>query len=190
MKIDLREKIKKEKTMQELPKNHRVLFEKRLKKELPQKSTTNFSFLKIAASILLIMSLALVGYQLFKTDVSQEVVQTEVSSEKKINSMADISPDLKKIEDYYLTNIKYQISKIKITDENKDLLEVYLSQLGILQEEYKELNATLISDNVNEETLDALIENLQLRLQLLKQLKKKLEKIETLKLQENESKKV
>lgn len=188
MKMDIREKIKKERTMQDLPKNHRELFEQRLNKELPNKSNINFKFLKIAASVLLLLSISLAGYQLSKKNSSENVVQTDLSSDKKINSMADISPNLKKVEDYYLTSINYQIAKIKITDENKDLLEIYLSQLGVLQQEYKELNATLISKEVSEETLDALIENLQLRLQLLRQLKKKLEKIETLKLQENESK--
>ncbi len=44
MKVDIREKIKKERTMQELPKNHRKLFEQRLKKELPKKSNVNFKF--------------------------------------------------------------------------------------------------------------------------------------------------
>ncbi len=117
------------------------------------------------------------------------MVQIDATIDKKINSIADISPDLKKVEDYYLTNINYQIAKIKITDQNKDLLEIYLSQLSVLQQEYKELNTNLISKEVSDETLDALIENLQLRLQLLRQLKKKLEKIETIKLQENESKK-
>ena len=43
---------------------------------------------------------------------------------------------------------------------------------------------------INEDTIEALIENLQLRLQLLKQLKKKLEIIENLNSQENESKQV
>lgn len=189
MKVDIREILRKEKTMQELPKNHRELFEQRLKKELPKKSNVNFKFLKIAASILLLLSLALVGYQLSKTNSSQKMVQIDATIDKKINSMADISPDLKKVEDYYLTNINYQIAKIKITDQNKDLLEIYLLQLSVLQQEYKELNTNLISKEVSDETLDALIENLQLRLQLLRQLKKKLEKIETIKLQENESKK-
>lgn len=188
MKVDIREKIKKETRMHELPRDHRELFEQRLKKEFPEKRTINLRFIQIAASIVILLSLGIVGYQFSKSDVREEIVQKDGVSDKKINSMADISPDLKKVEDYYLTSINYQIAKIKITEENKDLFEIYLSQLSVLQQEYKELNATLNPDAISDETLDALIENLQLRLQLLRQLKKKLEKIETLKIKENESK--
>lgn len=187
MKVDLRDKIKKEKMMREIPNNHREMFKQRLKTELNKKSKNNYTFLKIAASILVLLSLGFGGYQFFNPNTPQEIVQTEDESSKKINSIADISPALKKIEDYYLTQINYQIAKIKITDENRDLLEVYLSQLAELQQEYDDLNIRLNADEISEETIDALIENLQLRLQLLRQLKKKLKIIEDLKAKQNES---
>jgi len=188
MQVDLREKIKNDKMMRELPNNHRDLFEQRLKKELHQKSKSYYTFMKVAASILMLVSLGFAGYQFFNTDIPQEIVQTEEKSSNKINSLADISPDLKKVEDYYLIQINYQIAKIKITDENKDLLELYLLQLSVLQQEYEDLNLLLNTDEISEDTIEALIENLQLRLQLLKQLKKKLEIIENLNSKENESK--
>jgi hypothetical protein len=162
---------------------HKSRFESRLDKEFLSKKN-QFSFLRIAASFLVLVSVALLSYQYFDNG-SKGIVK---SDEKKINSIADISPDLKKLENYYLTNINYQISKIKITDENEDLLEVYFSQLGELQKEYKELNAQLkIDEDINDDIIDKLIENLQMRLLLLKQLKKKLNTIENLKLKENEN---
>lgn len=188
MKVDLREKIKEDKMMRELPKNHRELFEQRLQNELHHKAKNKYTFMKIAASILMLFSLGFTGYQFFKPELPQEIMQTEEVSKKKINSMADISPNLKKVEDFYLSRINYQIAKIKITDENRDLLELYLSQLSVLQQEYENLNLQLNSDEISEDTIEALIENLQLRLQLLKQLKKKLEIIENLNSQENENK--
>ena len=190
MQVDLREKIKNDKMMSELPKNHRDLFEQRLKKELHQKVKNKTRFLKIAASILIMLSFGVAGYQLFKTDLPQEIAETENVSDKKINSMADISPNLKKVEEFYLGRINYQLAKIRITDENRDLLELYLSQLSVLQQEYEGLNLQLSTDEISETTIEALIENLQLRLQLLKQLKKKLEIIENINSQENESKQV
>ena len=190
MKIDLRDKIKKEKMRRELPNNHRKTFEELLQKELHQESKKNYTFLKVAASVILLIGLSFTGYQFFNSDVSQDVVITKDRSDNKINSMADISPDLKKVEAYYLTQINYQLAKITITDENRDLLEVYLSQLSDLQKEYHNLNTQLISSEINEDTIDALIENLQLRLQLLRQLKKKLEIIENTKRKENETKQV
>jgi len=190
MKVDLRDKLKKEKMMRQLTKNHRNSFEQLLQSELHQKPKNSYIFLKIAASVLLIFSLGVTGYRFYNSDVSQGIVLTKDKPVNKINSMADISPNLKKVEDFYLTQINYQIAKITITDENRELLEVYLSQLNVLQKEYNDLNTQLSINVVSEETIDVLIENLQLRLQLLRQLKKKLEIIENFKTKENESKHV
>lgn len=187
MKVDIRDIIKKEKVMRDLPNNHRNNFEQLLQKELHQKTKNNYTFLKIAASVLLLISLSFTGYQLFNSDVSQDVVQTKDEPSNKINSLADISPDLKKIEDYYLMHINYQLSKIKITDENRIVLDTYLVQLGELQEEYNNSIAEIDSDEISEETINALIDNLQMRLKLMYQLKAQLKKIENLNKQENEN---
>ncbi len=191
MNIDLRDKLKNEKEMKELSANHRELFEQRLQKELHSKRADTFSFLKIAASVLVLLSLGFMGYQFMNSDTTdQKTVQSKDKLNDTINSMADVSPDLKRIENFYLTEINQRISNLKITDENRDLLEVYLSELSVLQQEYETLNIQLNVAKVNEKTINALIENLQLRLALLYQLKKKLENIENLKSKENESKQV
>lgn len=189
MKIDLRDKIKKEMKKKELPNDHRIRFQELLNKELHQKSKNNYSFLRIAAAVLILISLSIAGYQYFNPNMPQNIVSDKDKSVQRIISMADISPDLKKAEDFYLTRINYQLAKITITDENRDLLEVYLSQLDELQKEYARLNTTLNSNKeINEITIDALIENLQLRLQLMRQLKKKLEIIKNIKSENHESK--
>jgi len=190
MKVDLRDKIKKERKMKELPNNHRINFEQLLQKELHQKPKRNYAFLKIAASVLIIISLSIAGNHFFNSNGSQTMGISKDKPQKGIKSMADISPDLKKVEDYYITQINYQLAKITITDENKDLLEVYLSQLSDLQKEYNNLNTRLNFSEINEKTIDALIENLQLRLHLMIQLKKRLEIIENKKMERNESKQV
>jgi len=165
-----------EMVVKELPKDHVNRFESRLNQEFT-KEKSSFSFLKIAASIVLIMSLGLSTYYFFPYDNSSD----------KINTMADISPDLKKVEDYYLTHINYQIAKIKRTDENSGFLDAYFVQLGKLQEKYNQSIATLNTDEISEETIDALIENLQTRLKLIYQLKAQLKKIENLNKQKNEN---
>lgn len=185
MKIDLRDKLKNERMMRELPNNHREIFEQRLEKELSKKSKKNYTFLKIAASVLILLSIGYAGNEFFKNDVPQEYVQTDDTSEKKINSMADISPDLKKVEDYYLMHINYQFSKIKITDENRSFLDVYFVEIGKLQEGYSNLIAEINSDEISEETINSLIENLQMRLKLMYQLKAQLKKINNLNKKEN-----
>jgi len=190
MKIDLREIIKKENKMKELTNNHRDIFEKKLLRELQNDTGNRFRILKIAASVLFLLSLGISGYEFYNNIEQTEIGKSQYRSDIKINSMADVSPNLKKVEDFYLTQINYQLAKISITDENRDLLEVYLSQLSDLQKEYNSLNVQLSKNKVSEKTIDALIENLQLRLQLLKQLKKKLKIIENLKVKENENKQI
>ena len=166
-------------TTHKLSYGHRNRFENKLNEEFPNRNN-KFSFLRIAASFLVLISIGLLSYQYLGTNENSLFVKSV--KDKKINSISDISPDLKKVEDYYLSKINYQISKIKVTDKNKDLLEVYFSQLSELQKEYDALNAKLnIDESVNEGTIDQLIENLQMRLLLLKQLKLKLNKIEKLK---------
>lgn len=165
----------------QLPQGHKMRFENRLDKELSQKKS-QFSFLRIAASFLILVSLAYAGFNYFNLE-DNESVKVE---ETKVKSLADVSPELKKVEEFYLAQISYQISKIKISGENKDLLDIYLSQLSKLQKEYKNLNLELNTDIVSENTIDKLIENLQLRLQLLRELKKKLKLIENLKTEQNE----
>ena len=187
MKVDLREKLKEDKMKKELSGNHRTNFEQLLQKELHQKPNRSFTFLKIAASVLLLFGLSFTGYQLFNSGASQGVELSNDKSTNKVNSLGDLSPDLKKVEAYYLTQINYQLAKITITDENRELLEVYLSQLSDLQKEYNNLNTQLNNNKISEDTINALIENLQLRLQLLHQLKKKLKAIEEKKSERNEN---
>ncbi len=180
MKIDLRDKLKNNKKMKELPNNHRNIFEQRLKNELHQKPITNYSFLKIAASIVLIFS---IGY--FALMMDGPLVSTDDKRNKV--SVRNISPEFKKMENVYLTAINYQIARINITDANRDFIEVFLSQLSDLQKEYSDLSVDLRKKNeVSEITLDAMIENLQLQLHLMRKLKKNLEKIDNIKLEKNE----
>ena len=161
----------------EIPKGHKNRFESKLDSAFPKKEST-FSIMKIAASFALIVSLSLSGYFYFNVD----------DSSTQINSMADISPDLKKVEDYYLTHINYQFSKIKITEENRAFLETYFVELGLLQEAYKSTIAKIDSEEeISEEIIDGLIENLQSRLKLMFQLKAQLKKMDNLNKQENEN---
>lgn len=164
----------------EIPKGHKNRFETRLDEEFPKKKPT-FFFMKIAASIALVLSLGFSGYYYFNTIESNAT---------QINSMADISPDLKKVEDYYLTHINYQFSKIKITDENRAFLDAYFDELGTLQESYKKVIATIdTEEEISEETIDALIGNLQSRLKLMYKLKAQLKKLDNLNKQQDESNK-
>ncbi|EDP69638.1 hypothetical protein FBALC1_05618 [Flavobacteriales bacterium ALC-1] len=154
---------------------HDARFLKKLEEELPKKKSSHrFSFLNIAASVVVLLGLTFGAVQFFGTpdDVVEpiEVVQTK----NDIKSMGEVVPDLKKVEDYYLASINLELSKVQLTPENKELFDGYVLRLKELNDEYDKLTIELNANGPNEETLDALIDNLKFRLNLVMRLKEKL----------------
>lgn len=162
--------------------NHQHKFEKKLMKELHNNSSHSlpYKWLSIAATIALIISLAY-GYFKGNTVVDDPIVP------KQQVSLGSISPELNSLETYYVNSINYELSQIDLNDSNKELLDGYLEKLGELTKEYKSLTLELNTKGVNDVTIDALISNLQLRLQLLQRLKKQLNDFKKLNPSQNET---
>jgi hypothetical protein len=153
-----------------MPNGHEARFLKRLEEELPVKSTkSSFTFLNIAASVVLLIGFSFGAYQFLGS--SEEELPVETVATK---SLGDISPQLKKVEDYYLANINLELSKMKVTPESKELFNGYLQRLEELNTEYAVLADELTQSGPSELTVNALIDNLKLRLNLLYRLKEKL----------------
>ena len=177
---DIREILKdREVNEKELPKNHRERFEDRLNQL--HKPKKNYFFFKMAAAIAMLLS---VGYFTLKNDSIN--TQIEEIPELKITSLSSISPEMQKVESYYLAAINYEIAGLEETPENKKILEDYLDKIGKLDADYKRLNKELSKSGINEKTINNLITNLQLRLQLLLQLKDQLNELKTAKTIKNE----
>jgi len=180
---DLRELFKEEKRKkQPMKKGHEERFLNRLDKELPIKRKSTFYFIKIAASILILFSIGIYTYINFSDDVAQPSVIVVKGTENKVSqeySLGDLSPDLKKIENYYVANINLELSRLEVSYENKALVDDYMSRLSELDKEYQRLNLELNEIGPNDQTINALIKNLQLRLQLLQKLKLKLDQLKT-----------
>ena len=81
------------------------------------------------------------------------------------------------MEDYYMVNINLELSQLKISDRNKALIDSFMERLEDLNVEYKKLNTELNEIGPNDQTITALIKNLQLRLQLLHKLRDKLQEL-------------
>ena len=184
---DLRELFKEEKAKKHPMKDgHEERFLELLDKELPVQRKSTFYFIKIAASVLVLFSLGIYTYINFKSDTLQQpaVVENETENTKAQGySLGDLSPELKKIENYYVANINLELSRLEVSNENKVMVDDYMRRLSELNEEYKKLNIELNEIGPNDQTITALIKNLQLRLQLLQKLK---EKLNQLKSSENE----
>lgn len=162
--------------------NHANAFESKLMKELHQRQPKqkNYKWLSIAASIALLFSIAI-----HFTPKDIEPVDKKTDQTIRLGS---ISPELNTIETYYTNSINLELSQLEITDENQEILDSYLVKIGELTTEYKTLTLELNTKGVNDETIDALISNLRLRLQLLQRLKKQLNNLKELNLNQDENK--
>lgn len=182
---DLRTLFRKEREGEkfELKKGHEARFLEKLDNEVPKRNKSSFALLKIAATILLVMCLGFIGYLEFTKNETIPTTIVDVNNKKEKEetdfSFGDLSPDLKKVENFYVANINMELSKLEVSGENKDLVDSFMERLSELNSEYKDLNKELNELGPNDQTITALIENLQLRLQLLQKLKKKLNQLKS-----------
>ena len=163
---------------------HQVRFLEKLDEALPIATSVKkrFSVLQIAAGIVILIGLGFGATKFFgnETSIPTEIVDTKnPSKDDQLKSLGDISPDFKKVEDYYLANINLELSKVKQTPENKELFDGYVVRLAELNQEYKRLSVELTDHGPNELTVSALIDNLKLRLNLLYRLKEQLNDLNT-----------
>ena len=156
-----------------MPKGHEKRFLNKLDAALPTETVkrSTFGFIQIAASVVILIGLSFGAYKFFETP---PVIEQQQEVATKMKSLGDISPDLKKVEDYYLANINLELSKVKLTPENKELFDAYVTKLEELNKEYERLSLELTENGPNELTVSALIDNLKLRLNLLYRLKEQL----------------
>ena len=107
----------------QLSSDHRQKFEARLR--APKKSKSKaFIFLKIAAGLLVLISLGLYFSQGSISENPVEQVQSQ--------SLAAISPEMQQIENYYLTAINYELASIETDEANQEILATYLEKIAIL----------------------------------------------------------
>ncbi len=178
---DLKEMFKKQrdKAQFKLKVGHEARFSEKMDAILPKKRMS-FGVVKIAASVIVLFGLGVMAY----LQVNRKIVipVTVVDNNDQNNdddsfSFGDLSPDLRKVENYYMANINLELAKLEVSDENKGMVDSFMERLSELNEDYEELTVELNQMGPNDQTITALIENLQLRLQLLQKLKKKLNQL-------------
>ena len=168
-----------------LSNGHEARFEALLTESFSnKKENQSFFWMKIAAVGILLLSLGYFGYQQISNDgeVETQIAETVVDrqDDKQQFTLGDISPDLKKVEDFYLTGINVQLASLQITDDNRELMDGYLLRITELDTEYNLLNKELNDVGPSEASVNALIDNLKLRLELLFKLKNKLKELKNL----------
>ena len=168
---------------------HEKRFMDRLDKELGKDKKPSFFFLKIAATILVLIGLGTIFFiQGNNANIPTTVVDKNTNVENKTGiSLGDLSPDLKKVESYYVAHINLELAKLAVSDDNREVVDGYMERLADLNSEYKNLTTELNQIGPNDQTISALIKNLQLRLQLLQQLKMKLNELQSSKNEQYET---
>lgn len=185
---DIRDLLRKdtEQPKADLSKGHEQKFAALLDEHLPQQRKQSFFWLKIAAIGIVLLG---IGYVLMTT--INPAPEVQVATEDVINpidknqdqktsiGLGDLSPEFKKLEEYYTQSITMGIASLEMTPENQELIDGYLKRLSSLDKEYKKLNAELANVGPNDLTVNALIDNLKLRLDLLFKLKNKLKEFKS-----------
>ena len=172
---DIKKLLKQEVIKKDMPKGHELRFIEKLDANIPKNHSSIPSWRNIAASIILLLGVSYGSYNYFtETNSSNDIENTSVVVTK---TLSDVSPNLKKVEEYYLASINLELSKMKYTSETKALFEDYLKRLDDLNKEYERLNIELTESGPNEFTINALIDNLKFRLNLLYRLKDQLKNL-------------
>ncbi|WP_439150872.1 hypothetical protein [Winogradskyella sp.] len=154
MKRDIRDLFKKEDELKTLPENHRVEFLDKLKKIPKQKSNTFFWF-SSAAVVLIALT---IGFNMFfnqtETEVSPMIAQIEA------------------VEAEYLKDIENEWNNFVALAKDEVLVERFRKRFVELDKDYQEISIQFKNDTNNLLVIEALIDNLQTRLKLLKDIQK------------------
>jgi hypothetical protein len=151
MKRDIRDLFREEDDLKTLPDNHRTEFLEKLKKQ-PEKKATGFPWLKIAAVLLVALT---VGFSVFYE--KPEVVE-----------VSPIIAQIESVEAKYLADIETEWQSFITLAEDDMLVERFRNKLDDLSTDYKEVSKEFKNNTNNILVIEALVENLQTRLQILK----------------------
>ncbi|WP_445749128.1 hypothetical protein [Polaribacter sp.] len=150
---------------QEPENGHFERFENKLKAS-KKSDKISWKWLSVAASILL-----MIGFWFGKMQ------------QKTTIDLADISPKLEEVQGYFVATIhqKTTVLEKSKTPENELIIKQTLLQLEDLENEYQQLLKELNKQGNQEKIINFMIENYQLRLEILENMLKKINQIKKLK---------
>ncbi|MGB5236717.1 MAG: hypothetical protein WBM43_14630 [Flavobacteriaceae bacterium] len=183
MSQDLRELFEGERdNKHRMKQGHESRFLTRLDTAMPIQEKSRWRIWSAAASAVILLGIGVYFFSTTEEDLPAKttvVDKTDDTQKEHGISLGDLSPDLRNLEDYYMANINLEISQLEVSAENKELVDNFMERLSDLNIEYNELNKELNAMGPNDQTISALIQNLQLRLDLLLKLKNKLNELKS-----------
>ncbi|TXE15529.1 hypothetical protein ES692_16230 [Psychroserpens burtonensis] len=159
MKQDIRNLFKDDEISgQALPDNHRQDFYEQLKASRPRRTSqlNRHYLIKVAAIITMFLALTITLFQMVDNTPNQVVEAS--SMETQIDA----------IEKQYLARIDREWQRFISVTNDETLVKRYKDKLNDLDADYKEISQQFKTDTNNILVIESLVENLQTRLQLLK----------------------
>jgi len=149
MKRNIRDLFKEEENLKLPPENHRTEFLEKLKTQNKKPSVT--TWLSIAAVIIIALT---IGFNVFEKSIEVEEV-------------APIVAQIERVEKEYLKDIETEWESFIALAEDEVLVERFRKKLNDLDKDYQEISKQFKADSNNIVVIEALVDNLQTRLQLL-----------------------
>lgn len=129
-------------------------------------------FLRIAASLFLILGAAWIALQIINLPVDNFAEKTEDSEINSEYVFSEMSDELAEVEHYYVSEVSLKESELSNYKVDKDLLE----EVDFLKEEFEQLKFEMENSADPMKVVEAMINNYQLRLEILQSILDQLEK--------------
>ncbi|MEP5253487.1 MAG: hypothetical protein ABJQ39_00380 [Winogradskyella arenosi] len=153
MKQDIRTLFSEEDDLKTLPKNHRTEFADKLKKQSQHKQHP-YMWLGVAAILIIALT---IGFN-----------RVDIVSYDNQDSPSPIVAQIESVEAEYLADIETEWQNFIALADDPVLVERFRKKLEDLDADYKAISIQFKDDSNNILVIEALVENLQTRLQILK----------------------
>lgn len=153
MKQDIRTLFTEEDDLKPLPKNHRSEFADKLKKQSKPKQNP-YAWLSAAAVLIIALT---IGFNV-----------RDMEAKPELNHVSPIIAQVEAVEAEYLKDIETEWQSFIAIADDAVLVERFRKKLKDLDTDYKAISVQFKDDANNILVIEALVENLQTRLQILK----------------------
>ncbi|SDI01251.1 hypothetical protein [Winogradskyella thalassocola] len=157
MKQDIRTLFKEEDELKTLPENHRDEFLEKLKKQ-PKPKQNPYAWLSAAAILIIALT---IGFNVM-----------EMESKPELNQVSPIIAQVEAVEATYLKDIETEWENFIAIADDDVLVERFRKNLKDLDTDYQSISLQFKEDSNNILVIEALVDNLQTRLQILKDIQK------------------
>ena len=151
MKQDIRDLFKEEETFQALPNNHREEFLTKLQSQPKRKSHVFYWIGAVAVAVVVLV----LGFNLANTAATTQ-------------NTSSVLAQIEAVDAKYLKDIEKEWQSFVALTEDERLVERFKVRLNELDKDYQEISSQFNQDSNNIVVIESLVENLQTRLKLLK----------------------